>query len=343
MNEINQLVNTIIEEIKCPKPNVSRILNNLYGLRTKEEYQSLSDSEFYDIVGKTFISNPEYFTKKVYSRLISTFWGKVNGNEMDKYIIEHFCLYAGERILYESAGKIKQANPKNDVKSSVEGKFYVTNYRIIALGTLTASGGRAWTGSLLDLVIAPVTGGSKRNKSKTAILEGSTSQKLPCYGYQFKIKNLSGLKKKKNYIKYFVLLSEFENLTEAPTPKELEKLVRIINITLPYKKEALSLKLNTLYEILCQDKNQILLQIRELHAKGIPIIPDFIKILRINEEYKQITDVEYLDIVRETYNLNPEHFMKSIYPEMKSWKLSSFLKIKNELFEILRKEGANIQ
>jgi len=43
------------------------------------------------------------------------------------------------------------------------------------------------------------------------------------------------------------------------------------------------------------------------------------------------------------YNLNPEFFMKSIYPKMKSWKSPSFLRVKKELFEILSKEGANIQ
>jgi len=343
INDVNQKVNTIIEEIKNSRPKKSQIINNLYDLRTKEEYQSLSDSEFYDIVGKTFISNPEYFMKNIYIKLREKIRKKVNGKEMDKYIFENFCLKAGEQILYECEGKITQSDPKS-VKTSVNGMLYVTNLRIIAQGTLSASGGE--TGTWDDLLTATYKKYNQKRKAKTGIIDSSTDQELSCYGYQFKIKNLLKLRKEKKGVTYIVFYTnDFENIGADSKVSGYS-----IWITLPYTKEALSLKLNTLYDILCKNINNPLIKVslkrfKAEIAKEYPskkIVP-FLKSLRVMEEYQQITDVEYLDIVRETYNLNPKFFMKSIYPKMKSWKVPSFLKIKNELFEILRKEGANIQ
>jgi len=57
--------------------------------------------------------------------------------------------------------------------------------------------------------------------------------------------------------------------------------------------------------------------------------------LRISKEYQQITDSVYLDIVRETYRLNPHFFMDFIYPKMKSWKFPSFINVKGELIELI--------
>lgn len=333
INDVNQKVNTIIEEIKSPKPKISQIIKNLYNLRTKEEYQSLSDSEFYDIVGKTFISNPEYFMKNIYFKLKQKIHGNINGKEMDKYIFENFCLNAGEQILYECEGKITQSNPKTiEVKTSVDGMLYITNLRIIAQGTLSVSGG----------------GYFQRMPVKTGIIDSSTDQELSCYGYQFKIKNLIGLRKEKKGVTYLVFLNDFEKI--VPGSKVLG---RRIWITLPYTKEALSLKLNTLFDILCENiehpVQKIIVKLTKntkkdpfTFKKKFKPVP-FLKSLRVDKEYRQITDSEYLNLVREMYKSDPEFFMKSIYPKMKSWKFPSFLKIKNELFEILRKEGANIQ
>jgi hypothetical protein len=60
--------------------------------------------------------------------------------------------------------------------------------------------------------------------------------------------------------------------------------------------------------------------------------------LRKNEEYQDISDSEYLDIVKETYRLNPQFFMDFIYPKMKSWRFPSFLSIKEGFLAILNKE-----
>ena len=72
MNELNQsspieqIVNKIYEEMSGPDPYFPRVVDYLRDLRIKEEFQSLSNSEFYDIVGETFKLNPDFFMKHIY-------------------------------------------------------------------------------------------------------------------------------------------------------------------------------------------------------------------------------------------------------------------------------------
>ncbi|MFX1281274.1 MAG: hypothetical protein ACFFA3_18125 [Promethearchaeota archaeon] len=44
-----QLLRNIDGELKNPHPSKERIINCLYDLRTKENFQDLSDSKFYNI------------------------------------------------------------------------------------------------------------------------------------------------------------------------------------------------------------------------------------------------------------------------------------------------------
>jgi len=98
--DINQIVNKIYEEMGGPDPYITRIVGYLDDLRTKEEYQSLADVDFYDIVGETFKLNPDIFMKHIYEK----FWQYKNKSEMEKYILEKYCLYDGEQILFEGSG-----------------------------------------------------------------------------------------------------------------------------------------------------------------------------------------------------------------------------------------------
>jgi len=224
MSVVNQIMNNIKEELANPEPSSKRIITHLTDLRSKEEYQSLSDSEFYDIVGETFKLNPEFFMKSIYEEMLilqtrgRKLYENINNMEMEKYIIEKFCLYEGEQILFECSGKIKRINPEMEsvmkltkmnrrrTKASVDGRIYVTNYRIIAHGKLSVSGGRSdllWNDWLVLLL--PFSGRSKRAMGKEGIITTSTHQDLPCYGYQFPIpfkEFYLRLKKKKDGITY---------------------------------------------------------------------------------------------------------------------------------------------
>ena len=355
MSDLNQLKNNIKEEISSPEPSHERIITYLNDLRTKEEYQSLTDSEFYDIVGETFKLNPEFFMKYIYGN--QKLYKDVNEQEMEKYIIEKFCLYEGEQILHECNGEIKELNPSlkfavgTPVKVLVHGRIYVTNYRIIVNGKLSARGGRLYGGGglllgLLDLASAGVTGGSKRDKSKTGIIEGSTSQEIPCYGYQFKTNNHVELKKKSNGLLYSVIVDKVENLNNISSLKQVKALVqakRQVRITLPYTKKE---EINNLFKILCKNVNHTVNSFLEIYEMGLNEElkrGEFLYRLRRlwdSEEYRQLSDSEYVDIVEAVYNLDPEFFMTLIYPKMMSWTFPSFLKVKSEIFEILNKKGA---
>jgi hypothetical protein len=60
------------------------------------------------------------------------------------------------------------------------------------------------------------------------------------------------------------------------------------------------------------------------------------------DEYLGVPNSEILNIVVETFKLDPEFFEHSIYPKMVAWKNESFQNVKEELFNLLRQHGANI-
>lgn len=105
--DINQIANKIYEEMSSADRSITRIVGYLDDLRTKEEYQSLSNSGFYDIVGETFKLNPDIFMKRIYKK----FSQYKNKSEMERHILEKHCLYDGEQILFEGSGKIRQDRP----------------------------------------------------------------------------------------------------------------------------------------------------------------------------------------------------------------------------------------
>ncbi|MFX1321022.1 MAG: hypothetical protein ACFFAQ_05185 [Promethearchaeota archaeon] len=218
MDYISQIIDDIKEELASPEPSSTRIITHLIDLRTKKKFQQLSESQFFDIVGETFKMNPDFFMKELYN----PFWskmGKIYGDknlaEMERYIIEKFCLYEEEQILYECKGNIKLTEvitqnsgkwTSQPLKISINsGDLFFTNYRIIAHGIFKISGGQKvnsfwdYIPLIEDLVdhftYFPFSGRSRRAKEKKHIIDGSIYQELPCYGYQFPIKNHTGLSK----------------------------------------------------------------------------------------------------------------------------------------------------
>lgn len=68
MSDINQVMEGIKEAIGKDYWNKKKLLTYLFDLRAKEEY-TLSDSEFYDIVGEIFNLNPKIFMIYLYTDL----------------------------------------------------------------------------------------------------------------------------------------------------------------------------------------------------------------------------------------------------------------------------------
>jgi len=114
---------------------ISATLSELF---PKEEHQHLSDSEFFDIVGEAFKSDPEFYMENIEGEVrkrVKKLYGDGKLKEMEKHIINKFCLLEDEHILFETEGRINIYHPP--VKVSLKsGKFWVTNYRLIAHGKL---------------------------------------------------------------------------------------------------------------------------------------------------------------------------------------------------------------
>ena len=332
MSDSNQILNSIKEELQNPIPDRSKILNTLMDLRRKAEFQQhLSDSEFFDIVGETFSLNPEFFMEKLFEKFRYNIGRLIGGEklkEMDKYILEKFCLYDGEQILYEFKGNMKQEemfdswDSDSTMRVSVtSGNIFITNDRIIALGIVSVRGGRA----VDNLFWALITGRSKRAERKKTTIEISAQQELPCYGYQFPIKNQFDLKKSHNGIRYREIV------------KNRAVIMRIYNLRFDY--------IDKIFEVVSKcksrdDASQVLTNIKNiivLSNVNKKIKAEWIVSLlhdsRAKEEYQHISDSEYVDIVGETYMLNPNFFLNSIYPKMKAWTFPSFLSIKEEIIE----------
>lgn len=180
-NTSNQYIIRIEKALE--KRNVSELCNNLFDLHVDN---SLSDFEFFDVIGDIYQQAPAFFMLKIYPKIRRKF-GKIYRNEgmrvMDKYILEKFCLDEGEQIKHEFYGTVKLKVPKKYVIRIINGTFYVTNRRIIAQGKL---------GFDLDLstgqAILEFGGGSTKNPKKA--LKHYISSSKSCFGYSIPIKNL---------------------------------------------------------------------------------------------------------------------------------------------------------
>ncbi len=101
MDVKDQTFNKIKNLLEMKKPSKKKILSSLLTLQAND---SLSNLEFFDIVGKTYQLNPQYYMFSIYRKLWSKsrkIYGVEGMKAMEKYIMENFCLNEGEQILYE--------------------------------------------------------------------------------------------------------------------------------------------------------------------------------------------------------------------------------------------------
>ncbi len=342
------MLDSIKAELENNYPRSKRILKVLYQLGMEVKSQQLSDSEFFDMVGETFMLNPEFFMKELYKGFMEKIGGILGGDtrkNMERFIIEKFCLLPDEQIIYELEGNINQTELieqkasgkyKMDtmpLKISVKnGDIFITNKRMIGHGRLKASGGEKTSGALFWLTDLWVfTGGAKKTESKNTLIESS-----PVFGYQFPTNNHWGLGKNKflNIVAYNLNIGKKKGvITIKPTVKNSTR-----------RKE----HLNKIFDILRKDVKEVLDIINEiketeiLEKSRIKYSLAVLKFLFKSEEFTHFSDSDRIKVIVETYKLDPEFFMSLIYPKMKEWDFPSFLNVKEETFELLRKEGASI-
>ena len=231
-SDVNQVVKNIKEEINELKPSYSRIKTYLTDLQTKEEFQSLSDIEFFNIVGETFKVIPELFmNNRFHSNYLPYSFPKEKREQMARHIIEKHSLYDGEKILHECDANIKMVDLKTGrtqvIISVNNGHLIVTNNRIIVQGKLEVVGGRG------------IGSSSRRDETIKGIMEASTKQELPCYGYEIPISPIKFTRSRKKYkekpkkiIGYYVKMGDktFGVSIKLPKMKKEENLNRVYEI-----------------------------------------------------------------------------------------------------------------
>ena len=229
---LNQVVNNIKEEINELEPSYFLIKTYLTDLRTKEEFQSLSDIDFFNIVGETFKLIPELFmNNRFHSNYLPYSFPKEKRKQMARYIIEKHSLYDGEKILHECDANIKMVDLKTGrtqvIISVNNGHLIVTNNRIIVQGRLEVVGGRG------------IGSSSRRDETIKGIMEASTKQELPCYGYEIPISPIKFTRSRKKYkekpkkiIGYYVKMGykTFGVSIKLPKMKKEENLDRVYEI-----------------------------------------------------------------------------------------------------------------
>ena len=201
MSDINQVKDDIKKEIEKIRPSRYQILSYLskltfkeieYGKEYKNKYIFLSSTEFYDIIGEIFKLNPRFFMNSLHTKIgreMRKRYGDEKRKEMDKYIIEKFCLYDGEQILYTCEAKVQQKRKGKGFW--IYGTLFVTNNRIIVQGEIKIFGHTI----------------SNMRKIKNNVVERSVKQELPCYGHQFPYQNLFNLTRKRRKVTYKITLN----------------------------------------------------------------------------------------------------------------------------------------
>ena len=134
MSDINQVKNEIKEELEKGLPSKRKILSYLLDLLKKDKYPSLSDFEFYDIVGYTYKLNLNYKLNlemlfyPIYNALkkkIKKLYGKEKRLEMEQYLREKFGLKGPEKY-----GKNRQIQ-KSPLSLSTKIKYVVFLFALI--------------------------------------------------------------------------------------------------------------------------------------------------------------------------------------------------------------------
>ena len=320
MNELNELdyknqvINDIKKEFQNPKPRTERILKTLFDLRANRKSQKLSDSEFFDIVGETFNIDRDFFMKEIYNAFImkiGSLIGTDKRQEMEKYIIEKYCLTKDEQILYECEAEVQKQSMGSFAATMVagaaitsvrHGNVFLTNNRLIVGGLLKARGG-----------------GNRKDMRQEVIKSSSV------FGYEFPSTNLQslGFRHKKPFVAYSI------GNRSSIIIKPLDKTSRREDV-------------RKIFDLLRRDASEILELIKQQMAStGSKRVARWAIWMQFKSlrNTKELSDSDFLNIVKETFRLDPELFMSYFYPKMNSWNDPSFLAVKEQVLEFILKEG----
>ena len=173
----------------------------------------------YDLIGELLVENSEYFMQKAYPKLykkLSYLSSSIDLSELEKFILEKYSFFSGESLLTSFNGKVIQKD------TQVNGRVYLTNYRIIAQGkfgptpgsTFAAIGAGSSTGGQTSSNVAFTMGlndyiQKRVQKQLQNYMDQKALQNNPCFGYQYPIIDTYNISHNKKDVRYRVNI-EFE-------------------------------------------------------------------------------------------------------------------------------------
>jgi hypothetical protein len=217
MNETNRLFARIFEEYNKKHPSKRKILSYLFSFEP-DNY----NSEFIDLVGKVLYFKPSFFMESLYTPFrekLGKIYGDEKRGEIERKIIEKFCLHKGEQILFECEGTIRKKVLKGYKLEVSSGNIFVSKKRIITEGTLKASSSKHDTSKrdsrepssiflsaqlAIEATKVPSPSAPKTPyfDAKKAVLYYSIQEDSPCYGYVFPITFPRNIGTKKKSVLY---------------------------------------------------------------------------------------------------------------------------------------------
>lgn len=196
LTEVKDNVFSLLELRKYNK--IVKIIINLIIKRKETPLK-----ETYDIIGELTQKDPETFLKNIFPILQSRIFKILNLkviHEWNEYILKNYCFLEGEELILSFTGDTYVR------RSNLEGLIYLTNYRLINVGT-PMMGPSAFSifDAFLSAGIESRRKGIRDSISKLYTKEISTSN-IGEWGYMIPIINAYKINKEKKKISYVVKL-----------------------------------------------------------------------------------------------------------------------------------------
>lgn len=334
-------------EVLKTNPSKTRILSALSHMVAQLGTHKVSYmiSIFSEFLAEILKLNPDFYMFNLYldtRKILKEHFGEERRKLIEKKIVEDYFLLDGEQILYEHKGNVKATEivdlsvPYHKrrylILMVVPGNFIITNYRIIAQGKLLKI--KFSTKEILAFRREYDT-----VEDKTGIIDGSReyeipssgnqifvknlitleAEVLPCYGWQFPVLNRIYLERKGGTVTYFTKTDNVASKIELillNSPNKVADTNEILTIFRMNTIQVINLAINSIKEMMeAANSSDSKVEVEAI-SKEIAAI---FKQLQKDEECCHISNSEYLNIVGETYKLNPQFFVKSIYPKMGYW------------------------
>ena len=242
-SEIKNIIEKTSKSSKLRTKSMLKAHNNIIDILRVVFRKMFEKKKFFKFFGEIFKIDPNFFNVlffDLYNKRLVPIMSTVLKFEFEKYVLENFCFYPQEKHLIHFLGEIPE------VQGGFEfiGRFYTTNFRIIAQGIYQKKDKVFYGGFdlLEDILSIPDKWWEKRQivkNYKKSKKDDSKTHRLHCFGYEFSY-NFKKIKVKRNSIrlgKNHIILTQITNESKDSYYKRANKITKLIqNAFLNYHK-----------------------------------------------------------------------------------------------------------